>query len=217
MRYIILSLIVLCLSPLILNADSCTIETTKDKDISSFGDCKSYSASSNSKTCCYVSGVDANFNEISACQELTSKEKSATEDLYDVEIENTFKRKYYLEADCNFGKKTGLCDPDDRKSDTPLSANICKNYYYVGITGEINDEMKCCYVTGKNSEDKDVYSCIGIEEDLYTISDRTKEIQDGKYTRLGVLKDIKIDCKFSSSSFLSGFPFILLVLYSLLL
>ena len=217
MRFIFLSLIVLCLSPLILNADSCTIETTKDKDISSFGDCNSYSVSSNSKTCCYVSGVDSNFNEISACQELTSKENSAMEDLYDVEMGSSYKKKYYLEADCNFGKKTALCDPDDRKSDTPLSANICKNYKYVDITGEIDDEMKCCYVTGKNSEDKDVYSCIGIEEDLYTISDRQKEIQKGEYTRLGTLKDVKIDCKFSSSSFLSGFPFILLVLYSLLL
>lgn len=216
MRFIFLSLIVLCLSPLILNADSCTIETTKDKDISSFGDCKGFSVSSDSKTCCYVSGVDANFNEISACQELTASEKGAAVDLNDVEMENTFKRKYYLEADCNFGKKTALCDPDDRKSDTPLSANICQNYVYVSVLG-IEDDMKCCYVTGKNLQDKDVYSCIGIEEDLYPISDRKNEIETGKYKRLGVLKDINIDCKLSSSSFLSGFLFILLVLYSLLL
>ena len=105
MRFIFLSLIVLCLSPLILNADSCTIETTKDKDISSFGDCKGFSVSSDSKTFCYVSGVDANFNEISACQELTASEKGAAVDLNEVEMENVFTRKYYLEADCNFGKK----------------------------------------------------------------------------------------------------------------
>ena len=67
MRFIFLSLILLCLSPLILNAESCEIDSTNDKNITNFDDCKGYSVSSDSKVCCYVSGQDNKNNDISAC------------------------------------------------------------------------------------------------------------------------------------------------------
>ena len=213
MRFIFLSLILLCLSPLILNAESCKIDSTNDKNITSFDDCKGYSVSSDSKLCCYVSGQDEKNNDISACQELTGTEKGIAKDLYDLQ-ELSFTTEYYLQADCNLGKKISICDPDATKSDTPLSTNICKNYLNVGITG-INEDMKCCYLTGKNVQNKDVYACVGTDDYFYTIDDRKSEIESGKFKRLGALKDIKIVC--NSSSFISSFLSLLVALYSLLL
>ena len=211
MRFIFLSLLLLCLSPLILNAESCKIEITRDKGASSFNDCKGYSVSSDSKVCCYVSGQDRDFKDISGCQELTGTEKAAVVELYD--LVSPLYRNYYLQADCNFGKKTSLCDPDDTKSDKPLSTDICKNFMNVGVTG-INEDMECCYLTGKSVQNKDVYSCVGIDQYMYIIADRKNEIESGKFKRLGALKDIQIVC---GSSFLSGFLPLLVVLYSLIL
>ena len=70
-------------------------------------------------------------------------------------MENTYKKEYYLQADCNFGKKMGLCDSDDTKSDTSLSTKTCKNYLNVNIAGVV-DDMKCCYLSG-NSLKKMMY------------------------------------------------------------
>ena len=213
MRFIFLSLILLCLSPLILNAESCKIDYTNDKNITSFDNCKGYSVSSESKICCYVSGQDNNNNDISACQELTGTEKGIAKDLFDLQ-ELSFSTKYYLQADCNLGKKISICDPDATKSDTPLSLNICKNYNSVSYSG-IQEDMKCCYLTGKNVQNKDVYACIGTDEYFYTIDDRKSEIESGKFKRLGALKDVNIVC--NSSSFISSFLSLLVALFCLLL
>ena len=210
MRFVFLSLILLCMSPLILSADICKIDRTKGQGISSFNDCKSYTTTSDSKVCCYVKGQDADFNDVSACNELTGTEKGAATDLYDLE---GYIRKYYLKADCNLGKTIALCDPDDMKSDTPLSTNICKDHYYVSLTG-IYDNMKCCYLTGKNVQNKEVYSCIGIDDMFYDKQSRLTEVESGKYKRLGALKDVTINCR---ASFVSGFISLLVTLFSLLL
>lgn len=213
MRFIFLSLILLCLNPLILNAESCKIDYTNDKNVTSFDNCKGYSVSSESKICCYVSGQDNENNDISACQELTGTEKGIAKDLFDLQ-ELSFSTKYYLQADCNLGKKISICDPDATKSDTPLSLNICKNYNSVSYSGILED-MKCCYLTGKNVQNKDVYACIGTDEYFYTIDDRKSEIESGKFKRLGALKDVNIVC--NSSSFISSFLSLLVALFCLLL
>ena len=210
MRLIFLSLILLCMSPLILSADTCKIDRTKGQEISSFNDFKSYTTTSDSKVCCYVKGKDTDNNDVSACNELTGTEKGAAKDLYELE---GYLRKYYLEADCGLGKTISLCDPDDMKSDTPLSTKICKDHYYVGITG-IYDDMKCCYLTGKNTQNKEVYSCIGIDDILYDKKSRITEVESGNFKRLGALTDVKIICK---ASFVSGYLTLLVTLFSLLL
>ena len=102
MRLIFLSLILLCLTPIILNS-TCTISYSNSEEISSFDDCKDYTTKSENKVCCYVKGVDTKSNEISACSEFTGTEKGVAKDLYD--LEGSIIKKYYLEADCNLGKK----------------------------------------------------------------------------------------------------------------
>ena len=104
------------------------------------------------------------------------------------------------------------------KSDTPLSNDICKNNYNVGVMG-IDEDMKCCYLTGKNVQNKDVYSCVGTDNYFNTISDVKNQLESGYYKRIGALKDVEIICKFNSnndsssdSSFLSQSLFIFLIL-----
>ncbi len=215
MRLVFLSLILLCLTPLILNSTLCTIDNSNSEQISSFDDCKSYSTSSENKICCYVKGVDAKSNNISACTELTGTEKGAAEDLFNLE-DHYIQRKYFFEADCNLGKKINLCDPDDDRSDTPLSTNFCKSHISVDVSG-VDEDMQCCYLTGKNVQKKQVYSCIGIDEYFYDKKERINQIETGKFERLGALTDIKIECSNSYLSFLSRFLFLLVALNSLLL
>ena len=104
------------------------------------------------------------------------------------------------------------------KSDTPLSYDICKNNYNVRFY-DIDDDMECCYLTGKNVQNKDVYSCVGTDNYFSTISDMKNELESGKYKRIGALKDVEIICKYNSnndsssdSSFLSQSLFIFLIL-----
>jgi hypothetical protein len=104
------------------------------------------------------------------------------------------------------------------KSDTPLSYDICKNNYNVFFY-EYYDDMECCYLTGKNVQNKDVYSCVGIDDYFNTISDMKNKLESGDYKRIGALKDVEIICKFNSnndsssdSSFLSQSLFIFLIL-----
>ena len=218
MRFIFLSLTLLFLIQFIQSDTPCSIESTKDQNISGYNDCKSISTSSIYNLCCYVSGFDNEENKISACNEFTGTEKGAAVDLDGLE---GFFKDYYLQVDCNFKKKISLCDPDDMKSDTPLSYDICKQNYYVDIMG-IDNDMKCCYLTGKNVQNKDVYSCVGTDNYFSTISDMKNELESGKYKRIGALKDVEIICKSNSnsnndsssdsSSFLSQSLFIFLIL-----
>lgn len=211
MNFIFLLFFLLSSCPIILNLESCDISSTRYKDISSFNDCKAYSTTSDNKVCCYVKGQDKDNKNISACNELTGTEKGALKDLYD--LEGPYSRKYYLEADCNLGKKITLCDPDDQRSNSPLSTDICKQYYYVSYSG-VDENMKCCYVTGKNVKNENVYSCVGVDPYFYTEKDRTNQIESGKFERLGALKDVKISC---ASSSLFSFLFLLITLFVLIL
>jgi hypothetical protein len=102
MRFIFLSLTLLFLIQFIQSDTPCSIESTKDQNISGFNDCKSISTSSIYNLCCYVSGFDNEENKISACSEFSGTEKGAAVDLYD--LEGIFK-DYYLQVDCNFTKK----------------------------------------------------------------------------------------------------------------
>ena len=216
MRFIFLSLTLLFLIQFIQSDTACSIESTKDQNISGYNDCKSISTSSENNLCCYVSGFDNEENKISACNEFTGTEKGAAVDLYGLE---GYSRKYYLQVDCNFSKKISLCHPEDMKSDTPLSYDICKQNYYVGFY-DIDDDMECCYLTGKNVQNKDVYSCVGINNNYYNISKMKNRLESGYYKRIGALKDVEIICKFNSnndsssdsSSFLSQSLFIFLIL-----
>ena len=217
MRFIFLSLTLLFLIQFIQSDTPCSIESTKDQNISGYNDCKSISTSSIYNLCCYVSGFDNEENKISACNEFTGTEKGAAVDLDSLE---GYYRKYYLQVDCNFSKKISLCHPEDMKSDTPLSYDICKNNYNVRFY-DINDDMECCYLTGKNVQNKDVYSCVGTDNYFSTISDMKNELESGKYKRIGALKDVEIICKSNSnsnndsssdSSFLSQSLFIFLIL-----
>ena len=217
MRFIFLSLTLLFLIQFIQSDTKCSIKNTKDQEISSYKDCKSITTSSENKLCCYVSGFDNKENKISACNEFSGTEKGVATDLYDLE---GILKEYYLQVDCNFTKKISLCDPDDMKSDTPLSYDICKNKYNVDILG-IDDDMKCCYLTAKNVQNKDVYSCVGIDNYFNTISEMKNKLESGDYERIGALKDVEIICNSntksnsddsSNSSFLSQSLFIFLIL-----
>ena len=94
---------------------------------------------------------DKNETSISACAELSSKENDTLKDLKYLEGYYSKQKSYYLTADCNLGKEIALCDPDDRKSDIPLSKEICFNYTVVRLLG-IDSDSNCCYVTGINDD-----------------------------------------------------------------
>ena len=211
MNFIFLVFFLLSSCPIILNLEKCDISSTRYNNISSFNDCKAYSTTSDNKVCCYVKGQDKNNKDISACNELTGTEKGALKDLY--ELEGSFSRNYYLEADCNLGKTIKLCNPDDQRSNSPLSTDICKQYSYVSYSG-VDEDMKCCYVTGKSVKNENVYSCVGIDQYFYTEKEMTNQIESGKFERLGALKDVKISC---ASPSLFSFLSLLITLFALIL
>ena len=91
------------------------------------------------------------------------------------------------------GKEISLCDPDDRKSYSPLSIDYCSKYSVVTISG-VDEDSKCCYITGVSVDKKNVYSCVGISPYIYTIDERKNEIESGDYKRLGALTNINIQC-----------------------
>lgn len=197
--------LILSLISSIFGATSCTIDETKDKNISSFSNCKEYSTSATSKLCCYVYGEDKNDNKISACEELTGTTRGAYKDLYYKQLFD----KYYLNADCNFGKEISTCDPDIRKSYTPLSPEICSKST-VARSGDISDTDKCCYVTGVSVDKKNVYSCVGIGKIVYTESYEKEQIEKGAYTRLGPLNNVNIQC-YSKRYYLNRIPIIFII------
>ena len=192
MKILILA-IALSLMGIILGAESCKLSQTIGKNIKSFSDCKSYSTSSENNICCYISGKDKNENSISACNELTGTVLGAFKDLYNLEEVNFGPyRTYYLNADCDLGETIALCNPDDRKSESPLSAQECAKYSYVDVSG-VDKDVKCCYVTGTSVSKKNIYSCTHI--DSYSTKDyMKKKIESGEYKRLGALTNINIEC-----------------------
>ena len=192
------------LIPIIFGLESCKISYTLSNDITNFEGCQIFSTSSSDKKCCYVKGKDKNGNDISACNELTGTERGAYKDLLELEGYFSQYKNYYLEADCNLGKKIALCDPDDRKSYSPLSVDECQKHSVVRLTG-VDDESQCCYVSGVSVDNKNVYSCVGISQYFYTESDLKKEIESGNYKRLGALTNIKIECPGSNSNSNSQF------------
>ena len=196
--------------------DRCTIANSKDDNVKSYEDCQDYTTSSTSKLCCYVNGVDDEENPISACAELTGTVKGALKDLDELEGYSSLLKNYYLNADCNLDKEISLCDPDDRKSDTPLSADYCSKYPTVLITG-VDEDFNCCYVSGVSVDKKNVYSCVGIEPIIYTIEERKNEIESGNFERLGALTDIKIECTSSSSANFHSISIISLILSILII
>ena len=196
--------------------DRCSIANSKYDDVKSYEDCQAYTTSSTSKLCCYVNGVDDEENPISACAELTGTVKGALKDLDEVEGYSSLLKNYYLNADCHLDKEISLCDPDDRKSDTPLSADYCSKYPTVLITG-VDEDFNCCYVSGVSVDKKNVYSCVGIEPLIYTIDERKNEIESGNFERLGALTDIKIECTSSSSANFHSISIISLILSILII
>ena len=129
----------------------CSIDDTKEQNITNFLSCRDYSTVISDKVCCYVKGKDKNETSISAYAELSSKENDTLKDLKYLEGYYSKQKSYYLTADCNLGKEIALCDPDDRKSDTPLSKEICSNYTVVRLLG-VDSDSNCCYVTGINDD-----------------------------------------------------------------
>ena len=209
--------LILIFSLISLNlGDRCTIANSKYDDVKSYEDCKAYTTSSTSKLCCYVNGVDDEENPISACAELTGTVKGALKDLDELEGYSSLLKNYYLNADCHLDKEISLCDPDDRKSDTPLSADYCSKYPTVLITG-VDEDFNCCYVSGVSVDKKNVYSCVGIEPLIYTIDERKNEIESGNFERLGALTDIKIECTSSSSANFHSISIISLILSILII
>ena len=181
---------------LIFSSTVCEIASTKDLNIKNFEDCKRYSTAE-SNVCCYVNGTDTKENPISACNELTGTVKGALKDLKILEGLTKDIRKYYLTADCNLGQTLSICDPDDRKSESPLSVEECSKYPVVNYDG-VSDDSKCCYVTGISVSKKNVYSCVRNDKYFYTIEEMKKQIESGDYKRLGALTDVKIVCSSSN-------------------
>ena len=177
---------------LIFSSTVCEIASTKDLNIKNFEDCKRYSTASESNVCCYVKGTDTKENPISACNELTGTVKGALKDLKILEGYTSKLKSYYLTADCNLGQTLSICYPDDRKSESPLSAQECAKYSYVGIMG-VDKSVECCYVTGINASKKNVYSCTFIDS-YFTKSKMKGKIESGEYRRLGALTNVNIEC-----------------------
>ena len=184
----------------------CKIGNTKDKNINNFADCRNYSTTEEDKVCCYVNGKDKNENTISACHELTGTVKGALKDLNSLEGLLSDYKDYYLNADCNLGQILSICDPDDKKSESPLSVEECSKYPVLNVDG-VSEDSKCCYVTGKNISGKNVYSCARNDPIFYTIQEMKKKIESGDYKRLWDLNEVNIECpyyeKFYSASIIS--------------
>ena len=183
----------------ILLEDPCEISYSNGTNVTKYEDCQAYSTSSTSKKCCYVNGADKNENSISACTELTGTVKGALKDLNQLEGYVSSIKDYYLNADCNLGKEISLCDPDDRKSYSPLSIDYCSKYSVVTISG-VDEDSKCCYISGVSVDKKNVYSCVGISPYIYDIDHRKNEIESGDFKRLGALTNINIQCAANSYS-----------------
>ena len=198
----------------ILLEDPCKISYSNNTNVTKYEDCQAYSTSSSDKLCCYVKGADEKENPISACTELTGKVKGALKDLKQLEGYFSSYRDYYLDADCNLGKEISLCDPDDRKSYSPLSIDYCSKYSVVTISG-VDEDSKCCYITGVSVDKKNVYSCVGISPYINTIDYRKNEIESGDYKRLGALTNINIQCAANSYS-LSIISLLLSILFILI-
>ena len=189
---------------------TCNIANTKDNGATDYESCQEYTTSSTSKLCCYVKGKDKNENSISACQELTGTEKGALKDLDSAEKLYDYLNTYYLSADCNLGKEISLCDPDDKKSETPLSAEYCSKYKVVWPLG-VDDDSKCCYVSGVSVGGENVYSCVGIDDYFNDKEEMKEEIEEGDFKRLGALNNVKIVCNSGDSEDFANFYSISLV------
>ena len=63
-------------------------------------------------------------------------------------------------------KEISICHPDDKKSYSPLSADYCSKYSVVLIDG-VDDESKCCYISGVSFDKKNVYNKIKIHNSNY--------------------------------------------------
>ena len=177
----------------------CKIGNTKDKNINNFADCRNDTTTEEDKVCCYVNGKDKDENTISACNELTGTVKGALKDLNSLEGLLSDYKDYYLNADCNLGQILSICDPDDKKSESPLSVEQCSKYPVVNIDG-VSENSKCCYVTGISVSKKNVYSCARNDDYVYTIQEMKKQIESGKYQRLGALTNVNIVCPSPSPS-----------------
>ena len=178
--------------------DPCEISYSNESYVTNYEDCQLYYSTSRFGTqCCYVKGADRKGNPISACAELRNTVEEALKDLDYLETTLTRIRIYYLDADCNFDKEISICQPDDRKSYTPLSVDYCSKYPVIGAFG-VEKDSKCCYVTGINAENKNVYSCIEVSptfsEDTYAKNVQKNKIKNGEFERLGALTNIDIQC-----------------------
>ena len=199
---------------LVLGASPCNIAYSNVTNVTTFEDCKAYITSSSDKFCCYVNGVDKNENPISACAELTGTVRGALKDLDELEGGiAAIKRYYYLKADCHLDKEISICHPDDKKSYSPLSADYCSKYSVVETVTGVDDKSKCCYVSGISVDKKNVYSCIGIDNNFYTIDERKNEIENGDFKRLGALTDIKIECSIANFYSISIISLLLSILF----
>ena len=181
---------------------ACTIRNTKNKGATEYASCQDYVASSSNKRCCYVKGEDDKGNSVSACQELTGTEKGASKDLRDIEGYSSLYRYYYLKADCDLGNEISLCDPDDQRSENSLSVDYCSKHKVVRLLG-VDDDSKCCKVSGVSVDKKNVYSCVGIDSIMYDKESMANEIESGDYERLGALTNIKIECPGDSANYYS--------------
>ena len=191
--------LIISLVGMILGQD-CTISNSKNDGATNYESCQDYTTSSVSKVCCYVNGEDSKGNKISACQELTGTEVGALKDLDQLEKYYALLTDYYLKADCNLGKEISLCNPNDHRSETSLSVDYCSKYKVVRILG-IDDDSKCCYVSGVSVDKKNVYSCVGIDFIMNDKEFLTNKIESGEYKRLGALTNIKIECPGDSANF----------------
>jgi hypothetical protein len=198
---------------LVLGASFCNIAYSNNTNVTTFEDCKAYTTSSSDKFCCYVNGADKKENPISSCAELTGTVRGALKDLNDLEGALSTMRYYYLKADCHLDKEISICHPDDKKSYSPLSADYCSKYSVVETVTGVDDKSKCCYVSGISVDKKNVYSCIGIDNNFYTIDERKNEIENGDFKRLGALTDIKIECSIANFYSISIISLLLSILF----
>ena len=168
---------------------------SKGEGAKNFQDCQQYDVRSENKVCCYVKGEDEREVSISSCFELPNVKKDALVSLYT--SESTY--GYFIDADCNMGNTLQICSPNSRKSYIPLSTDICKQYPVVSYTG-ISDDSRCCYATGVNTNNKNVYTCVRNDKHFYTIKEVTEMFEEGQYKHIGPLKNVQIICPDEKSS-----------------